>query len=551
MQAANRGSIYNTFSLHVDGHERQSMTVWSELLSQHTKILKSESLTPIEGNKKVIGGSGSVTKARYKGKLVAVKEWRFEHFTKHVIALWCKEALISSNFRHRNVVKLIGICIEPPSIKIVMEWCRHGALRRLLTSRRALPWSLRFQLLLDVADGMAHLHRNGLVHRDLKTLNLLVDEDRHGHYVIRICDFGSSRCVDLDEYYNKYETIYNSFNNESIHNNNSKSGSKIGSKNDSKRGGTRGDHSVVSLASSTSAFTTDTMTTMTTLANSKIMGPHLANIYNKNKYNTYNNNRHYNNRRREEEEQRYEQQYQQRYQSQTTSTRDERSNIGERKIDRDESVFDKIKVKLKVFSTRNNDNRGHYVMDDEIESQTNTHTNTHTTTHTGAQSQEELEYMQYLQYMQDMQNMSITSQILHSVASPMSTIVGSVQFLAPEILSNIEFKPGSRSAKSKQNSVYGFSADVYSYGCVIWEMITRREIYKGKSYADIQKFVLSNKRPIVMESELNACPDSNFLLRLMDQCWQQDPHARPNFNQIIQMLEEKKDKFIPPPSMME
>ena len=101
-----------------------------------------------------------------------------------------------------------------------------------------------------------------------------------------ICDFGSSRCVDLDEYCNKYETIYNSSNNQSVHN--SKSGNKNCSKNDSKRG----DHSVVSLASNTNAFTIDTMTTKTMLANSKVTGPYLAN---KNNCNTYNNNRHYDN----------------------------------------------------------------------------------------------------------------------------------------------------------------------------------------------------------------------------------------------------------------
>ena len=88
-----------------------------------------------------------VTKAKYKGRTVAVKEWRFEHFTKHVIALWCKEALISSNFKHENVVHLIGICIEPPSIKIIMNWCKHGSLRRMLVSRRPLPWNLRYTFL--------------------------------------------------------------------------------------------------------------------------------------------------------------------------------------------------------------------------------------------------------------------------------------------------------------------------------------------------------------------------------------------------------------------
>ena len=141
--------------------------------------------------------------------------------------------------------------------------------------------------------------------------------------------------------------------------------------------------------------------------------------------------------------------------------------------------------------------------------------------------------------------MSMTSQLLQQVASQMSTIVGSVQFLAPEILRNIEFKPNSRSAKSKGNSLYGFSADVYSFGCVMWEVMTRKEIYKGKSYAEIQKLVLNNSRPLVLSSEIEDCPDGPFLLRLMTQCWQPDALSRPNFQQIIQMLQERRHRFMP------
>eukprot|EP00483_Globobulimina_turgida_P001171 UN01173 len=146
--------------------------------------------------------------------------------------------------------------------------------------------------------------------------------------------------------------------------------------------------------------------------------------------------------------------------------------------------------------------------------------------------------------------MSITSHLLHQVTAQMSTIVGSVQFLAPEILRNIEFKLNSRSAKSKGNSLYGFSADIYSYGCVIWEIVTRREIYKGKSYSEIQKFVLNNNRPLVLASELQNCADGNFIVRLMNQCWQADALARPSFQQIIQMLEDRKDKFIDPNKLL-
>ena len=150
MTEANRTSIVDVIASQVGGHDRESMTCWSELLSQHAKILKAESLMLIDSQHRNVGASGAVTKARYKGKMVAIKECKFERFTKHIIACWCKEALISSNFQHRNIVKLIGICVEPPSIKIVMQYCRHGSLRRLLVSKQPLSWRQRFLFLLGM-----------------------------------------------------------------------------------------------------------------------------------------------------------------------------------------------------------------------------------------------------------------------------------------------------------------------------------------------------------------------------------------------------------------
>lgn len=496
MQAANRGSIYNTFSLHVMGHERQSMTVWSELLSQHTQLLKSEMLIPIMGDRRLIGGSGQVTRARYKGNIVAVKEWRFERFTKHVIALWCKEALISSNFRHKNIVKLIGICIEPPSIKIVMDWCKHGSLRKLLISRKPISWSERYSFLIDVASGMHHLHRNGLVHRDLKTLNLLVDEDLNGQRFLRICDFGSSRSVDLEQYYQEYSqqqstlsfasTAYTTFTND-IGSNTFKS-THIGNQNKNND--------------------------KPLLENGPILSPNSSKL----PYGATNNSK--------------------------------TPPISMKKKSSTGSVVGRLKNSMpNLFggTSKNNSMKEGMVKNSSIDDENSP---LHYYNDGLYGPDDEKNNLRPGQRQPNFNDMSLTSHLLHQVTSQMSTIVGSVQFLAPEILRNIEFKPNSRSAKSKGNSLYGFSADVYSYGCVIWEIITRREIYKGKSYAEIQKFVLNNQRPLVLGSELQNCPDGNFIVRLMNQCWQADALARPNFQQIIQMLEDRRDRFISPTNLL-
>jgi serine/threonine protein kinase len=426
---------------------------------------------------------------------------------------------------------------------------------------------------------MHHLHRHGLVHRDLKTLNLLVDENARGQYLIRICDFGSSRSVDLQEYYKEYtaqQSLLSSFISQSQtfistkdisigNNNNTKSSEQIStgpalsssvsanntptmplplpSSYNSNNGSS---NEFLIPQNSATAPSTKPLRSCSPQQKQLLISPNNRNVhYNstggagagQNNNNSNNNNNHNYNHNNNLmfpsaptiHEHEHEQPLNQMSGSSVTKHGKSQSGSfvsGLRSLRHLFSYNKNITTSEdQTISLREEHLHDQYLFEDNISESGTYHFNRE-------------------------RNLSITSQLMHNVASPMSTIVGSVQFLAPEILRNIEFKVNSRSAKAKQNSVYGFSADVYSYGCVIWEIVTRREIYKGKSYSEIQKFVLSNNRPIVLSSELQGCPDGNFLIRLMNQCWQTEAVTRPNFGQIIQMLEDRKEKFIPP-SMLE
>jgi LIM domain kinase 1 len=68
-------------------------------------------------------------------------------------------------------------------IMIVMELCKHGALRECLKYR--LPWNLIVRICLDISTGLSILHENGIIHRDLKTTNVLIDDQ----WRAKICDF--------------------------------------------------------------------------------------------------------------------------------------------------------------------------------------------------------------------------------------------------------------------------------------------------------------------------------------------------------------------------
>ena len=91
------------------------------------------------------------------------------------------EAGLMAALRHPNIVAFMGMCAAPPAI--VTELCARGSLTDVLKAARrditSLPWPLRLHLAIGAAAGMHHLHCQSppIVHRDLKSPNLLVAQD--------------------------------------------------------------------------------------------------------------------------------------------------------------------------------------------------------------------------------------------------------------------------------------------------------------------------------------------------------------------------------------
>ncbi|XP_060201302.1 serine/threonine-protein kinase CTR1 isoform X1 [Lycium barbarum] len=140
------------------------------------------------------GSFGTVHRADWNGSDVAVKILMEQEFHPVRFQEFLQEVAIMKRLRHPNIVLFMGAVTQRPNLSIVTEYLSRGSLYRLLHksgAREGLDERRRLAMAYDVAKGMNYLHKRNppIVHRDLKSPNLLVDKK----YTVKVCDFGLSR----------------------------------------------------------------------------------------------------------------------------------------------------------------------------------------------------------------------------------------------------------------------------------------------------------------------------------------------------------------------
>lgn len=126
------------------------------------------------------GAQGAVFLGKLNGEEVAVKKVRD-----------VKETDIKNlrKLNHPNIIPFKGVCTQAPCYCIIMEYCPYGQLYEIMRDGKELPVTLVLDWAKQIASGMNYLHNHKIIHRDLKSPNVLIAKND----IAKISDFGTSR----------------------------------------------------------------------------------------------------------------------------------------------------------------------------------------------------------------------------------------------------------------------------------------------------------------------------------------------------------------------
>ncbi|GMJ13024.1 hypothetical protein like AT4G03230 [Hibiscus trionum] len=147
-----------------------------------------------EANKLGQGGFGPVYKAKLpRGQEIAIK--RLSRGSGQGLEEFKNEVVLIAKLQHRNLVRLLGYCVKGYEKMLIYEYMPNKSLDSFIFDRSRcvlLNWEMRMNIVFGIARGLLYLHQDSrlrIVHRDLKTSNILLDDEMNP----KISDFGLAR----------------------------------------------------------------------------------------------------------------------------------------------------------------------------------------------------------------------------------------------------------------------------------------------------------------------------------------------------------------------
>lgn len=120
------------------------------------------------------------------GQTVAIKQVRLSDLPKTEWRVIMQEIDLLKNLNHQNIVQYYGYSKTADYLYIILEYCENGSLHSICKNFGKFPENLVGIYLTQVLHGLLYLHKEGVIHRDIKGANILTTKDG----VVKLADFG-------------------------------------------------------------------------------------------------------------------------------------------------------------------------------------------------------------------------------------------------------------------------------------------------------------------------------------------------------------------------
>ncbi|KAG0267889.1 hypothetical protein DFQ27_007966, partial [Actinomortierella ambigua] len=129
---------------------------------------------------------GVVFQGRYNTRKAAIKKFRLHRHTTDQVETIEQEISVLKHLQYRHIIQFYGVHRQGNEISLVTDFAEGGSLKLAIEDSRVAGWHTKSRIAQEIADGLAYIHHEGILHRDLKSDNVLLT----GLMEVKLCDFG-------------------------------------------------------------------------------------------------------------------------------------------------------------------------------------------------------------------------------------------------------------------------------------------------------------------------------------------------------------------------